>query len=158
MNNTTSDNAGVAKAPAKRKMRPGGGKSKGSGFEGKVAKLLSSALPPLNFIRTQGSGARVGGKNFETIGKMFGADALKLFVGDVTPVNETEAQVRFKFCVETKFYKTPDTFNQLLSGSANIYKWMEEIIIDAAKIDKIPILIFKWNNTPIYAIDRKSVV
>jgi len=131
-------------------MRPGGGKAKGNGFESTVAKILGAALPPLKFIRTQGSGARVGGKNFDTIGQMFGADALKLFVGDVVPVNEREAGVKFKWGIETKFYKTPDPFPSLLNGKANIYKWMREAEEDSAKVGKQPLLIFKWNNTPIY--------
>jgi hypothetical protein len=140
----------LAPAKTKRKMRPGGGKSKGSGFESQIAKKLSTALDPLKFIRTQGSGARVGGKNFETIGKMFGADALKLFVGDVVPVNEQESGCVFKFSVECKFYKTPDSFTSLISGTANIFKWMKESVEDAKKTGKVPLLIFKWNNTPVF--------
>lgn len=131
-------------------MRPGGGKAKGSGFENQVAKKLGAALSPLKFIRTQGSGARVGGKNFETMGQMFGQDALKLFVGDVVPVNEKEAGVTFKHSIETKFYKTPDNFPALVSGNANLFKWMTEAEEDAVKIGRNPLLIFKWNNTPIF--------
>ena len=131
-------------------MRPGGGKAKGSGFEGQVAKKLSAKLAPLNFIRTQGSGARVGGKNFETIGQMFGDDALKLFVGDVVPVNEKQAGVRFKHSIECKSYKTPDNFTALVAGTANIFKWMKEAEEDAVKVKRNPLLIFKWNNTPIF--------
>lgn len=138
-------------AKTKRKMRPGGGKQKGSGFENQVAKKLSAALDPLKFIRTQGSGARVGGKNFETIGKMFGADALKLFVGDVVPVNERECGHSFKFSVECKFYKTPDSFPSLVAGSANIFKWMQEAEEDAVKIKRNAVLIFKWNNVNTFA-------
>jgi len=67
--------------PVEGKKRRVNSKSKGNGFEGTIAKKLSAALAPLNFIRTPGSGARVGGKNFETIGKLFGEDALKIFVG-----------------------------------------------------------------------------
>lgn len=131
-------------------MKPGGGKAKGSGFEGQIAKKLSGALAPLSFIRTQGSGARVGGKNFETIGKLFGEDALKLFVGDVVPTNERDTGLTFRFSVETKFYKTPDSFTGLVSGTANVFKWMNESIEDARKIGKTPLLIFKWNRTDIY--------
>lgn len=137
--------------PAKRKMRPGGGKAKGSGFENTVAKLLTKHLAPLNFIRTQGSGARVGGKNFDTLGKMFGEDALKLFVGDVVPINERDTGIKFKYSVETKFYKTPDHFPSLVAGTANFFKWFEEAKVDAQKVNKNPMLIFKWNHTPIYA-------
>ncbi len=143
-----------AKKQTKRKMRPGGGKAKGNGFEGTVAKTLSKALAPLNFIRTPGSGARVGGKNFETIGKMFGEDALKIFVGDVVPVNERQESVRFKHSIECKFYATQDPFTALVSNTANIFKWFQEAVDDSAKVDKSPMLIFKWNHTPIFvAID-----
>ena len=44
----------------KRKLKPGMGKSKGSGYEGQIAKKLSAALTPLTFIRSPGSGARAG--------------------------------------------------------------------------------------------------
>lgn len=131
-------------------MRPGGGKAKGNSFESTVAKKLSEALSPLKFIRTQSSGARVGGKNYETLGQMFGADALKLFVGDVVPVNEKEAGVEFRHSIECKFYKTQDPFTSLISGTANIFAWMQEAIDDAVKIDREPTLIFKWNNTRIF--------
>lgn len=130
----------------KRKMRPGGGKAKGSNYEGQVAKKLSEALKPLNFIRTQGSGARVGGKNFETIGQMFGEESLKLFVGDVVPVNERQVGVTFKHAIECKAYKSPDTFPSLVSGTANVFKWMLEAEEDAIKVNRNPVLIFKWNN------------
>jgi len=128
-------------------------KGKGNGFENVIAKKLSVALDPLKFIRTQGSGARVGGKNFETIGQMFGEDALKLFVGDVVCVNEKQVLTNgesFLWSVETKFYKTPDNFTSLVSGNANFFKWYEEACDDASKVEREPCLIFKWNNTPIF--------
>lgn len=134
-------------APKKKKINS---KSKGSGFENVVAKKFSAALSPLKFIRTQGSGARVGGKNFDTLGQMFGEEALKLFVGDVVPVNEKEAGIEFRFSVEAKFYKTPDSFPSLVSGTSNFFKWFEEAVTDAVKIDKAPCLIFKWNHTSIF--------
>lgn len=140
----------------KRKMRPGGGKSKGNGFEGQIAKKLSAALTPLNFIRSPGSGARVGGKNFSKFGDLFSADSLAIFVADVVPINEKKEGISFLHSVECKFYKTPDTFTQLVSGTANIFKWFEESVEDAKKTDKNPMLIFKWNNTSIFvAVDRE---
>lgn len=142
---------------SKRKMRPGGGKSKGNGFEATIAKKLSAALP-INFIRSPGSGARIGGKNFATIGSMMGAEALKLFNADVVPVNETAAGCTFKFSVECKSYATADNFTSLASGTANVFKWFEESVIDAAKVDRRPILIFKWNRTPIFvAVDANDM-
>lgn len=130
-------------------------KGKGNGFEGQIAKKLSTALAPLNFMRSPGSGARVGGKNFEKFGEMFGEEALAIFVADVVPINEKKEGVKFLHSVECKFYKTPDAFTHLVAGTANVFKWFEESVEDAAKTDKNPILVFKWNNTPIFvAVDK----
>jgi len=142
--------ADTPKKSGKRKMRPGGGKAKGNGFEGQIAKKLSTALAPLNFMRSPGSGARVGGKNFEKFGEMFGEEALAIFVADVVPINEKKEGLKFLHSIECKSYKTPDSFTQLAAGTANMYKWFEESVEDAKKTDKNPILIFKWNNTPIF--------
>ena len=125
-------------------------KGKGSGFENKVAKILGIALAPMKFIRTQGSGARVGGKNFSTTGQLFSQESLGLFVGDVVPVNVSECQFTFRFIVECKAYKDPDKLEALF-GASNIYKWVNEVLDDCQKVNKEGIVIFKWNNTPIYA-------
>jgi hypothetical protein len=136
---------------AKRKLKPGMGKAKGNNFEGQVAKKLTAALAPLTFIRSPGSGARVGGKNFATFGKMFGEDAMKLFVGDVVPTNERDTNLSFLWSIECKSYAKSDSFETMVAGNSNVFKWFEESVIDAAKTGKEPILIFKWNHTPIYA-------
>jgi len=145
----------------KRKLKPGMGKSKGNGFESTIAKLLTKHLSPLNFIRTQGSGARVGGKNFATIGQLFGEDALKLFVGDVVPTNERDTSLIFRHCIECKSYKTADSLPLLIGGSSNVYKWMQEAADDAIKVNKNPLLIFKWNHSPVliatYSLPTKIV-
>ena len=140
----------LAPVKSKRKMRPGGGKSKGNNFEGQIAKKLSTALVPLNFIRSPGSGARVGGKNFEKFGEMFGEDALAIFVADVVPINERKEGLTFLHSIECKSYKTPDGFTSLAAGTANIFKWFQESVDDAKKTNKNPLLIFKCNGTPIF--------
>jgi hypothetical protein len=142
-------------------MKPGGGKAKGNGYEGQIAKKLNKALSPLTFMRSPGSGARLGGKNFATFSHLFGEDATKLFVGDVVPTNEKDVRLRFKFNIECKSYKTPDNFTALVSGNANFFKWFEESVVDAEKIDKLPMLICKWNHTPSFvgvASDPSSIV
>lgn len=137
-------------------MRPGGGKEKGNSFEALVAKKLSAALP-LNFIRSPGSGSRVGGKNFEKVGALFGEDALKIFTADVVPVNERQQGLMFLYSIECKSYATPDSFTGLVAGSANAFKWFEEAMVDAVKVEKQPMLIFKWNRTPIFvAVSSQS--
>ena len=134
-------------------------KSKGSGFENVIAKLLSKTFAPLNFMRSPGSGARVGGKNFETFGKMFGEDALKIFTSDVVCLNERDTGIEFLHSIECKFYKTPDSFPSLFTGKANIYGWFKESEVDAVKTGKNPVLIFKWNNTPIFiALSKDTVI
>jgi len=136
-------------AKPKRTLKPGMGKSKGNAFESLIAKKLSAALP-INFIRSPGSGARVGGKNMATIGAMMGEEALKLFNADVVPVNENVVGYRFHYSIECKSYATTDNFTSLVSGAANVFKWFEESVVDSAKIGREPVLIFKWNHTPIF--------
>lgn len=125
-------------------------KGKGNSFENQVAKKLSAALAPLKFIRTPGSGARVGGKNFQAYGELFGQEALNIFVGDVVPVNQKEAKVTFNFSIECKSYAKSDSFEIMVAGNANVFKWMQESVVDASKINKIPLLIFKWNRSPVF--------
>lgn len=140
----------------KRKMLPGMGKKKGNSYEGLIAKKLSVALAPLNFIRSPGSGSRTGGKNFEKFGAMFGEEAMSLFTADVVPINEKQIGKKFKFSVECKSYATTDNFTSLANNTANIFKWFEESVIDAEKTKKVPILICKWNRTPSFVIVEKS--
>lgn len=140
----------------KRKMKPGGGKGKGNSFENTIAKKLSAALAPLAFMRSPGSGARLGGKNFAKFGAMFGEEATNMFSADVVTLNEKEVGTKFRFSIECKSYATTDNFTGLASGSANIFKWFEESAIDALKTNKIPLLICKWNRTPTYVILEKS--
>lgn len=133
--------------PKKKRVN---GKVKGNTFENTIAKLLTKELQPLNFRRSPGSGAIVGGVNFELVGKMFGQDAMNIFVGDVVCINQSEVGKTFLHSVECKFYKDADNFESFVSGSANLYKWMKESMVDAAKTNKYPILIFKWNRTSNY--------
>jgi hypothetical protein len=142
-----------AAAPKKRVNS----KAKGSGFEGKVSKILSESFAPMKFARTPGSGARVGGQNFGAFGKFFSQEALNLFVGDVVPVNEQDCENNFRFIVECKAYKDAEKLEALLSGSSNIYKWMEEVLVDSSKVERDGIVIFKWNNTPLYAAVIESI-
>jgi hypothetical protein len=81
---------------------------------------------------------------------MFGADAMKLFVADVVATNEKEAGVEFRYSVECKTYQKSDSFEANVAGTANIFKWMQESVVDAAKTGKLPMLICKWNHTPVY--------
>jgi hypothetical protein len=128
-------------------------KKKGASFEGHVGKLLEDHLPPMKFKRSQSSGAILGGVN-ERFLKNYSNDARALFVGDVVPTNEGDVHRdhgwRLKFTLECKFYKTPDNIEHLLYNT-KIRRWFEQACTDAAKIEKQPLLIFKFNHTEIFA-------
>lgn len=135
------------KKPRKKAVN---GKAKGGAFELKVSKILSAALAPLKFKKSQMSGAIVGGMNAKTAGD-YSKLTLALFTGDVVPTNEcVEGNPRFEWVVECKFYKESERMEALF-GTSHIYGWMKEAAVDAAKVDKRGVLIFKFNNTPIYA-------
>ena len=125
-------------------------KAKGNVFELTIAKALSNALKPLQFVRSPGSGARVGGVNFERFGSLYGADSLNIFVGDVVCTNESEVGLTFRVNVECKSYKESDSFTSLISGKSKIFEWMIESEIDAAKTNKVAVVIFKFNRTPTF--------
>jgi len=125
-------------------------KAKGNSFELKVSKQLGDALSPLKFIRVPGSGARVGGMNFDKFGSLFSSESLNIFVGDVVASNESEVGIKCKVSIECKSYATVENFSLLMLGSSKIFGWMLESEIDAAKTGKTPILIFKWNRTDTY--------
>jgi hypothetical protein len=123
-------------------------KRKGLGNERDIANLLSEYLDPLKFRKSENSGAIVGGKNFEILAQKFSKEALRLFIGDIVPLNESECNLKFRFVIEAKAYKDADKVHHLLNKESSIYKWMDEARINAKKLDLEPMLIFKWNNTP----------
>lgn len=122
-------------------------KNKGNQFELTIVKDLSNALEPLQFVRSPGSGARVGGSNFNRYKSLYSADTLNIFVGDVVCTNESEVGLTFKCNVECKSYKSSDSLSTLMSGKSKIFDWMRESEIDAAKTNKIAVVIFKFNRT-----------
>jgi len=143
----------LVKKPKKRVN----GKAKGGSNELKVSKLLTEALTPLKFKRSQQSGAIVGGMNSKTAGD-YSKLTLALFTGDVVPTNEcVDGNPRFKFVVECKAYKDAERMEALF-GTSKIYEWIKEAAIDAAKVDKRGILICKWNNTSQYSVVEPDII
>lgn len=139
------------------KKKPINGKQKGNGFEGDIAKLFTAKFAPLNFKRTQSSGAIVGGYNAWST-KHYSPEMLGAFVGDIFPCNESDVLKEygwtFKRTVECKFYRDADSFTALFKNP-QIAEWFEQAAEDAKKLPgKLPLLIFKFNRTPIFfAID-----
>lgn len=137
----------------KPKKKPVNGKAKGSGFENTIAKLFSTTFAPLEFRRSQSSGAILGGQNQVHLYKFSNA-AKALFVGDIVPTNEVDVEKtegwQFRFTIECKFYKDADGFSALFRNP-QLISWWEQACADASKIsDKAPMLIFKFNHTPVY--------
>jgi hypothetical protein len=140
----------IVAAPKKKRINS---KKKGSGFEGHIGKVLGENLTPMKFRRSQSSGAILGGSN-ERFMQHYSDDAKALFIGDVVPTNEADVirdlGWKLKFTLECKFYKTADNIEHLLSNT-KIRRWFEQACTDAIKINKEPMLIFKFNHTEIFA-------
>lgn len=142
--------------PIKKKKRVAS-KAKGNSNELKLSKLLAEHLAPLKFVRTQQSGAITGGKNFGFRGHLFSKEMLEHYVGDVVASNEEEVGVKFRFVIETKAYKTPDSFESLFTGKHSFYGWLDEVDVDKVKVSKEGIVIAKWNNVPYYVAVRSHI-
>lgn len=143
--------------PVKPKKRVNS-KAKGSSFEGHVGKVLGDVLAPMKFRRSQSSGAILGGKNARFM-EQFSNDAKALFVGDVVPTNEADVirneGWKLKFTLECKFYRDIDNLEHLLDKT-RIIGWYLEAVTDSAKIQKQPLLIFKFNRASTFcAIETK---
>jgi hypothetical protein len=128
-------------------------KAKGNAGERAIANILNTALAPFVFKRIQSSGAVLGGKNSINLDDYTSA-AKCAFVGDVFCSNDEKNT--FRFCIESKHYKDIDTLEHLFNNS-NIYKWLDEVNVDAVKIDKDGIVIFKFNRSPYYAAVSKDL-
>ena len=150
----------MAEEQPKERKKAVNGKAKGSGFESTIAKLFSDTFQPLQFRRSQSSGAILGGKNAWMINR-FSNDARTLFVGDIVPTNEVDVQRaegwRFRFTIECKFYKEQDSFTSLFKNP-QIKGWFEQAFADAQKIDdKLALLVFKFNHTPVFVAFETSI-
>jgi hypothetical protein len=144
--------------PARKKAV--NGKAKGSGFEATIAKLFTEKFAPIQFRRSQSSGAILGGQNQMYLHR-FSNEAKTLFVGDLVPTNEADVARaegwKFRFTVECKFYKEADGFTTLFKNP-QVKGWFEQALTDAEKLpEKEALLIFKFNHTPIYAAVLPSI-
>lgn len=152
MTEAVTEVVAVEEVPVVKKKRINS-KKKGSSFEGHIGKVLGDTLKPMKFRRSQSSGAILGGVN-ERFLKNYSEDARALFIGDVVPTNEADIirdlGWKLKFTLECKFYKTADNIDHLLSNT-KIRKWFEQACTDATKINKEPLLIFKFNHTDTFA-------
>lgn len=128
-------------------------KAKGSGFERTISNMFAKAFEPMAFKRTDGSGARLGGKNWEKMFATFSKEMMAQYIGDICSTNEADCPFNFNFVVECKSYGEREPA-ELLFGKSLIYGWILEVEADCIKLNKPGIVICKWKNTPIYACYR----
>lgn len=118
-------------------------KNKGSGFERKIANLLSTRFESKlgiknGFRRNADSGAFFGSSNKQRM-QTYSLD-YALFGDIVCPRN-------FRFSIECKHYKTPPTFKSLISQSVTQWDtWLKQAEQDAVSSNKCMSLIVKYNN------------
>ena len=100
-------------------------KQKGATFELKVSKILTEHFG-IKCVRVPLSGA------------------LSWIKGDVFFPEKMET---FEYCIECKFYEKLD-FNSLITAKSNdIFKFWDQTTSQAKKMNKKPLLIFKWNRS-----------
>ena len=120
-------------------------KSKGSGFEITVCRLLTEWITgepkPEIFWRSASSGAKAT--------QDFKSDVQSKMAGDIVAIDAAGQWFTDMYSVECKFYKD-FKFEHVLEGKGHILKWWEQCVGDAKKSDKLPMLIFKKNRSPIY--------
>ena len=131
-------------------------KAKGNAGERAICKILSTELAPLKFIRSPGSGAYVGGKNVKNL-HLYSQETMLVFVSDICCSNEDDVGKKFRFVVESKSYKTMEKWELLFNGKSQIYRWLAQVKMDASKVSKEPILIFKYNGSKHYVAVDKNV-
>ncbi len=117
-------------------------KAKGNSQELKISKILTENLHPLNFKRVPSSGALLGGSN-SVLAENFNEESANVVVGDIFCTNN-----KVRFVIESKSYKEPIKFYELLKDNCQVYGWYQEAAFDCEKFEnRLPLLIFKYNRT-----------
>jgi len=132
------------KAPAKKvseKKKKINSRTKGQSAERKLVKLFSTWWGS-DFFRTPGSGA------FATKG-FAGIDTSSM-AGDLVTTDST-----FPFCVESKKVEGWTLEQILTSNKTKIHAWWEQTVRECPP-DKVPLLVFTKNHSPIYCMISQS--
>ena len=112
-------------------------KKKGNRGELECSKIFNERFNTKEFKRTPGSGMYFGGKNRE-INETLSQSVKETLVSDImTPLN-------FKFAIEHKSYNEMN-FWDLFNPSSNLNSWVDQVSNDAEFVEKLPLLIMKFN-------------
>jgi len=131
-------------------MKAGGGKGKGSEFERVICKSLSLWVTSGKSIDVFWRSAMSGGR--ATIKK-----GLVRQAGDITAVAPEGHTLTNAFYLELKHLKDI-SLDSLITGKGSLVTIWDKTIVEAAKYDRIPVLIFKQNRWPVaFATTYKGV-
>jgi hypothetical protein len=113
-------------------------KKKGNAGELELVHILNERFKDCVFARSVSSGAYTGGMN-AVRAEALTAEQKLVFAGDIrTPVN-------FRFTLEHKSYKSAN-FWDLFNDKSELKGWIDQAIRDANGVERIPLLIIKYNN------------
>jgi hypothetical protein len=112
-------------------------KKKGNRGENQLVHILCEHFGEGEFKRTPSSGAYTGGLNRETAVNLPWEAKITLASDIICPAN-------FNFIIEHKFYESMN-FWDLLSDKSNWNEWIEQAEGDAKFVNKIPLLVIKYN-------------
>lgn len=124
--------------------------AKGSGFERKICRLLTEWVDPRRkggqpeiFWRSATSGAKATQDHKQGRASEMG--------GDIVAIHETGIPLTSRFSVECKNRKTYGKLESMMDGAGPLLKWWIQCVEDAARWNRIPLLIFQCNS-PIYIL------
>lgn len=123
------------------------GKQKGNRFEREVAQIFSDRFAGKlgvanGFRRRPDSGAYFGGKNQSRI-----EDCLNLGFGDIICPDD------FLYSIECKSYAHAVGIKSILEQKdKKLDEWIEQASSDAGNAKKLPLLIIKYNLTPVMVL------
>lgn len=131
-------------------MKRGGSKAKGSQFERDICVALSKWITNGKSIDCLWRSAMSGGR--ATIKK-----GLVRQAGDITAVAPEGHTLTNAFYLELKHLKDI-SLDSLITGKGSLVTIWDKTIVEAAKYDRIPVLIFKQNRWPVaFATTYKGV-
>jgi len=130
-------------------MKPGGGKNKGSAFERRVAEALSLWVSGGKrkdlFWRSAISGGRATQRNKK-------GEQIRTQLGDICAVDPLGNGLTDKYFIELKHYKDLEISSFLLRGTGLLASFWLKASAEAAKYNRLPLLIARQNNYPIFVL------
>lgn len=112
---------------------------KGSDFERKIAKILTEKLG-FEIIRVPMSGAFASSYNTDFV------------AGDLTP---TSKDIFFPFVFELKHHNKNNVVLDILNpqkSNKDLIEWCKQAEAEAKRLNKIPIVVFRLNRSPIFVV------